>query len=103
MAENKRMIVRQIRNSSAISRIGYNPLTQQLNILFNKGGRYPEYVFGGVEADLATRFMLSRSHGSFYHSNIKDNKAFRVGKPLGSFKLGAFGRRVRNVFRFNRG
>lgn len=95
---DKRMIHTRVRNSSAIERIGYNPLTQELFILFNKNGRYPEYIFGGVESDLAGRFLMARSKGTFYHTNIKRNKSFTVSKPLGSFRLGAIGRRIRNVF-----
>ena len=98
MANSKRMIHRKPTNSSAIERIGYNPLTQELFILFKKNGRYPEYIFGGVQPDMATRFMTARSPGTFYHNNIKQNDSFTVNKPLGSFRLGAIGRRIRNVF-----
>jgi hypothetical protein len=99
MPDLKRMIVATPR-SSAIESIGYNPITQELFILFNKNGRYPEYVFGGVASEVASEFMIAGSKGSYYNENIKGNKRLSVGKPLGSFRLGALGRRVRNVFRF---
>lgn len=97
-----RMIHRQIRGSSAIERLGYNPLTQELHVLFKKNGRYPEYIFGGVDPTIAGQFMTARSPGTFYHNNIKQNSRYTVNKPFGSFRLGALGRRVRNVFRFSR-
>jgi hypothetical protein len=100
MEDNKRMIVRRTPGSTAIDKIGWNPLTQQLNILFAKNGRYPEYVFGGISKDLAQSFMMARSVGAFYHDNIKKNSNYTVNKPFGSFRLGALGRRARNVFRF---
>lgn len=98
----QRMLHRKMRGSTAIERLGYNPLTQELFVLFNKNGRYPEYVFGGVDSELASAFMLARSPGSFYHRHIKENSRYTVNKPLGSFRLGALGRRVRNVFSFSR-
>ena len=94
-----RMIHRQTPHSSAIERIGYNPLTNELHILFNKGGVYPEYIFGGVNPALAEDFMLARSPGTYYHRRIRGNKRFTVNKAFGSFRLGALGRRVANVFR----
>lgn len=96
--DKKRMLHRQVR-SSAIERIGWNPLTQELSILFNKNGRYPEYIFGGVPEELAFAFMTAPSHGKFYHRYIRNTPGFIVSKPLGSFRLGALGRRVTNIFR----
>jgi hypothetical protein len=95
---SKRMIHTKTPGSTAIERIGYNHLTNELFILFKKKGKYPEYVFGGVQEQTAARFMGARSKGGFYHDHIKANKSFTVSKPLGSFRLGAISRRIRNVF-----
>jgi hypothetical protein len=95
-----RLIHRQTPGSSAIERIGYNPLTQEMYILFNKGGRYPEYIFGGVPSDQVEDFMNSGSPGSYYNQNFRQNRKFTVKRAFGSYRLGAIRRRVANVFRF---
>lgn len=97
-ALNGRMVMINTPESSAIAKIGYNPLTQELFIKFKKTKSYPLYVFGGIREQTAVDFMRAGSKGDYYHTNIKDNKSFSVGKPLGSFRLGAIGRRVRNLF-----
>jgi len=92
------LLYTDITNSEAIRRIGYNTITQELHIEFNKRKQYPEYVWGGIPKELSLDFLTARSKGKFYHARIKDKTAFRVGKPLGSYKLGAIGRRIRNIF-----
>lgn len=94
-----RLIHRQTPGSSAIERIGYNPLTQEMYILFNKGGRYPEYIFGGVPSGQVEDFMNSGSPGSYYNHHFRNNKRFTIKKAIGSYRLGAIRRRVANIFR----
>lgn len=84
-----RLIHRQTPGSSAIERIGYNPLTQDLYILFNKNGRYPEYIFGGILPTRAAEFMRAPSPGTYYHRNIRGNKPGAGRRALGQFRLGA--------------
>jgi len=93
-----RVVYTTVQGSTAIRNIGYNVFTNELIIEFNKRKAYPEYVFGGIPKEVASAMMRSRSKGKFYHANIKDNKSFTVKKNLGSFKLGAIVRRVRNFF-----
>lgn len=95
---NKRLLHQLTPESSAIERIGYNSLTQELFILFNKNGQWPEYVFGGVDSAMAKEFMNARSKGSYYNRRIKGRSAFSVTRAFGSFRLGAVRRRIRNVF-----
>ena len=92
------MIYKNTGGSSAIEKIGYNSLSEELHILFRKNGRYPEYIFGGIDKKTAQNFMLARSPGSFYNNRIKGNKSFKVNRAFGSFTLGAIGRRARNFF-----
>lgn len=56
-------------NSSAISAVGYDPSTMQMNIRFKKGHTYtfcrvPKHVFDGL--------MSAYSKGSYYDNNIRD-------------------------------
>ena len=95
-----RIIHRQTPGSSAIERIGYNPLTQDLYILFKKDGRYPEYVFGGIVSQRAEDFMTAPSPGTYYHQNIRGNKLGAGRRALGSFRLGAIRRNRPNAFGF---
>ncbi len=97
-ALNSRLVMVNTPESTAITKIGYNPLTNELFIRFRKAKPYPLYVWGGIAEEMAIDFMRSRSKGEYYHRNIKDNSKFAVGKPLGSYRLGAVGRRVRNLF-----
>ena len=94
-----RIVHRATPNSSAISRIGYNVLTGDLMILFNKpAGRYPEYRWGGVPRDLAEDFMTSTSPGQFYHRHIRRG-GYRISPSFGSYSLGGIGRGIRRLFR----
>ena len=84
--------------STAIRRVGYNTLTKELHIEFKKRKQYPEYIWGGVPDELVADFLRSSSKGGFYHDYLKGKSAFKVKKAIGSYRLGAIGRRIRNVF-----
>lgn len=94
-----KLLYRDTPGSSAIERVGWNPITQELHILFNKNGRYPEYIWGGVPKDIAAQFLLAGSKGKFYHARIKGRKQYKVKRAFGSYRLGAVGRRIGNIFR----
>ena len=55
-------------NSSAISAVGYEPSTQQLQIKFTQGHTY---TFCRVPAAVYEGLMRSGSKGSYYDSQIK--------------------------------
>lgn len=99
LLSKQRMVHTRTPDSSAIEQIGYNQLTHEMSILFRKDATYPEYVFGGVTEKLAAEFLLAKSKGGFYADHFKGNRSFKVSKALGSFRLGAVGRRIRNVVR----
>ena len=86
-------------SSDAIGRIGYDVITSELRIIFRDKERYPEYIWGGVPRDMAADFLISRSKGGFYHSQLKGKADFKIKKALGSFRLAAVGRRIKNVFK----
>ena len=90
------MITRDIGGSTAIERIGYNIVSQELFIKFKHREKYPTYIFGGIQRDLVEQFFMARSHGSFYHNHFKSSTSYRVDRAMGSFRLGAVGRRLRN-------
>ena len=92
------LLYTQTTGSSAIRKVGYNTLTDELHIEFEKRKKYPEYIWGGVPEDLVTNFLRAGSKGSFYHAHIKGKSSFKVKKAIGSYRLGAIGRRIRNVF-----
>lgn len=83
-------------NSSAIARVGYDVLTSELRIVFKNKPQYPEYIWGGVTSEMAASFLSSPSKGEFYHAYLKNQKAFRLKRRLGSYRLAAIGRRIVN-------
>lgn len=56
-------------NSSAISAVGYNSITQQLHIKFKQGRTYH---FCRVPENVYSSLMSAKSKGRFYDSYIKD-------------------------------
>jgi hypothetical protein len=56
--------------STAIRRIGFNPLTGTMGLVFTK--RNTQYLYPDVPFDIIARFMASRSKGKFYHTHIKN-------------------------------
>ncbi len=91
------MIITETPGSEAILRIGYNPVSSEMSILFRGKEEYPEYVYSGVDPKLALEFLTARSKGRFYHSRIKNNTGIKVNKAFGNFRLGLLGNRVKQV------
>lgn len=56
-------------SSSAISAVGYEPATRQMQIKFAQGHTY---TFCGVPAAVHDGLMRSGSKGSYYADHIKD-------------------------------
>lgn len=61
-------------NSSNLSSVEYDPVTQTLEIAFHNGGVYqysnvPESVYNGL--------MSAGSKGRYHHINIKNNYPYR--------------------------
>lgn len=85
--------------STAISRVGYDVFTHELRIVFEDRQGYPEYMWGGVDPEMAALLLGAPSIGQMYHSQIKGRPAFRLKRTLGSFRLAAIGRRIVNKVR----
>ena len=83
-------------NSSAIARVGYDTITSELRIVFREKPQYPEYIWGGIQKEMAALFLSAPSKGQFYHAQIKGRKAFKLKRALGSYRLAAIGRRIVN-------
>jgi hypothetical protein len=72
------MPVQEIRTSSAIDRVGYNPRTRDLSVWF-KGGR--RYIYAEVPAILYDELCAACSIGAFVNSAIKGRFACRSEPP----------------------
>lgn len=94
-ATGLKVVYKDTPSSTAIARIGYSVALQELRIVFRDKEEYPEYVWGGVDPELALQFMhVAGSKGKFYHRNLKGRGEMRITSTMGSFKLGAIGRRI---------
>ena len=65
---------RQRVNSAAIRAIGYEPVSEVLEVEFHKG---PIYRFEGVPEFLYRGFIASRSKGKFFHTRIANRFPFQ--------------------------
>lgn len=62
-------------NSSDLSAVGYDPNTQQLEILFNSGG---VYLYQGVSAGEYQGLMNAGSKGRYFHAFIKQHPFSKI-------------------------
>lgn len=92
------LIYRDTPESDAIARIGYDPLTEELRIVFRDRENFPEYVWGSVYREKAMHFLMSSSKGKWYHVNLKDRSEHYMQPAFGSFRLAAIGTRIKNFF-----
>lgn len=84
--------------STAIARVGYDPLIQMLTIVFRDRPSYPEYQWAGIDKEMAIHFLIvAQSKGKWYHRNLKDVQRFQLRPFFGSRRLAAIGRRIKNV------
>jgi len=65
---------RQKVSSSNINSIGYDTISQTLEIEFHNGDIYQYY---NVPENVFQSLMSASSHGSFFHHNIKNNYRWR--------------------------
>ena len=65
---------RQAVSSSNLSSVGYDPVTQTLEIEFH-GGRV--YQYSGVPESVHGGLMGAASQGSYFHENIRDKYPYR--------------------------
>ena len=94
-----RVIWTDVQGSTAIARIGYSVALQEMRCVFFNREEYGEYIFGGMPEEMVIGWLTARSKGGFYHDYIRNNKRYTVSRQLGSYKLGALGRRVGNAGR----
>ena len=62
--------------SSDLSAVGYDPDTQQLEIVFNNGGRY---LYSGISPEIFQGLLNAGSKGRFFHAFIKHHHALKIG------------------------
>ena len=60
--------------SGSIAKVGYDPQTRTMIVMFNTGSTYEVTQ---VDQNVYDTFMLSPSMGSFYAKNIKDKFNFK--------------------------
>lgn len=72
------MPVREMKASSAIERVGYNPDTRDLSIWF-KGRR--RYIYADVPADVYRSLCEAQSAGQFVNQAVKGRFACRPDPP----------------------
>ena len=61
--------------SSDLSEVGYNPSTQQLEIVFNSGG---VYLYSDVTSDEYQGLMNASSKGRYFHASIIHHPHVRI-------------------------
>lgn len=59
--------------SSNIDRVGYNPVTSHLLVVFKSGKRY---LYQGVPESVYKELMAAESHGKFFNKYIRTAFAF---------------------------
>ncbi|MTF39064.1 KTSC domain-containing protein [Cyanobacterium aponinum 0216] len=57
-------------NSTAISAIGYEPMTKTMNVKFRNNNRI--YTFCGVPSFIFDDFISANSKGQYYDQHIRD-------------------------------
>jgi hypothetical protein len=57
-------------NSTLIQKVGYNPLNEQLSIVF-KASPQTTYNYSGVSRSTANQLIEADSKGQFFNSNIR--------------------------------
>ncbi|WP_214464552.1 KTSC domain-containing protein [Levilactobacillus brevis] len=62
--------------SSDLSAVGYEPSTQQLEIVFHSGG---VYLYSGVSPSEYQGLMSAGSKGRYFHAFIKRHPYTRIG------------------------
>jgi hypothetical protein len=55
--------------SSSIDRVGYDPETKTLDVIFNNG---KTYRYDGVHPDMHREMLRAESVGKYFHSNIRN-------------------------------
>ncbi|MBV4447485.1 KTSC domain-containing protein [Clostridium tyrobutyricum] len=56
--------------SSDLSSVGYDPISQTLEIQFNSGGIYQ---YSGVPSNVYEGLMSASSHGKYFHAYIRND------------------------------
>jgi hypothetical protein len=76
LATNKRglRMIRQPVTSSNIREVGYDAASQTLEILFHSGA---VYQYSGVPDSVYRALMEAASHGSYFHTSIRDTYPYR--------------------------
>jgi hypothetical protein len=64
----------EIKHSSDISAVGYDPTTQKLQIIFKKGN---QYEYDDVPSETHIQLITAHSAGKFFNANIKGKYKFR--------------------------
>jgi hypothetical protein len=72
------MPVQEMRTSSAIERVGYNPSTRELSIWFEGRRRY---IYSGVPADVYHALCDAESAGRFINGSVKGRYECRCDPP----------------------
>lgn len=65
---------RQNVNSSDLKTVGYDTLSQILEIEFHSGGIYQ---YSGVPESIHSSLMSAASKGRYFHANIEGHYSFR--------------------------
>ena len=65
---------RQPVTSSDVESIGYDGISETLEIEFHSGGIYQYF---GVPESIYSGLMKARSHGSYFHQHIRDKYRYR--------------------------
>lgn len=72
------MPVQELRKSSAIERVAYNPVTRELSIWFSGARRY---IYSDVPSDLYEALCEAGSAGGFVNDRVKGRYACRCDPP----------------------
>ena len=72
------MPVQEMRRSSAIQRVGYNPATRELSIWFSGGRRY---VYSAVPSLVYHELCEAPSAGQFVNDRVKGRYPCRCEPP----------------------
>lgn len=65
--------------SSNIHSVGYEPVTKVLEVRFRrkKGTGTSLYRYAGVESKMYKKMMQAKSHGKFFHKNIRSKYPYQ--------------------------
>ncbi len=78
LARWRNMPVQEIRASSAIERVAYNPATRDLSIWFNGRRRY---IYADVPPKVYRELCVARSAGQFVNTQVKGRFGCRADPP----------------------